>query len=31
MVLSLLLACALSHAPTADSLSFAEGRARSDA
>ena len=29
MVLSLLLACALSHAPTADSLSFAEGRARS--
>ncbi len=28
-MLSLLLACALSHAPTADSLSFAEGRARS--
>ena len=29
MMLSLLLACALSHAPAADSLSFAEGRARS--
>ena len=28
-MLSLLLVCALSHAPTADSLSFAEGRARS--
>ena len=28
-MLSLLLACALSHGPTADSLSFDEGRARS--
>ncbi len=29
MILSLLIACALSHAPAADALSFAEGRARS--